>query len=314
MNLPMHTGPILLAFGLGFVAGAIEAFTRYPDAPFKAVLKSMYGWFYLLLNAGFSVAAYAAALSWDKIEAPTPGARLQLAVIAGLGGAALVRARIFSVKVGDNDVAIGPAFLVDQLLSLLDREIDRARARERTRLVLGATQGIDFAPTARYARTLILGSRQSLAAEQRTALSEKIRELESSADDDEQKLLALGFEILNVMGEAYFLELVAEVRTRATTTAPVDATAAVSEEKVSASRAVRAGLSGVSLAEATRRFHVLTAADTKLGLDDRQELLEELRQIGARGTDVQDQALAIGFLVFDFFGPEVFAVYFSPSA
>ena len=104
---------------------------------------------------------------------------------------------------GDNDIAIGPAFLVDQLLALLDREIDRARARERTRLVLEATKGIAFAPTARYARTLILGSRQSFAAEQRAALSEKIRELESSDDDDEQKLLALGFEILNVMSQAF---------------------------------------------------------------------------------------------------------------
>jgi hypothetical protein len=322
-HLPMHTGPVLLALGLGFLAGAIEAFTRYRDAPFKAVLKSVYGWLYLLFNAGFSVAAYGGALWWDKIDAVTPIDRLELALAAGLGGAVLARARIFSVKVGDNDVVIGPAFLLDQLLARLDREIDRERYRERyrerTRLVLEATKGIDFTPTARYARTLIFGSRQNLAAEQRVALFKKIRELESSAADGEQKLLALGFEILNVMGEVYFRDLVAEVRARGAATPDSKTPTSSTVEPGDAGRGdtspavvVRTGLSDVPLAEATRRFHALVAADSRLGLDDRQELLEELRQIAARGSNDSDQILAIGFLVFDFFGREVFEEHFPP--
>jgi hypothetical protein len=192
-----------------------------------------------------------------------------------------------------------------------------ARLPERKRVVR-EMEGLDFPTLAQYARVDVRRGRSGSASKKPSDVVQTIREIEGGDLPEDQKVRELGFVLLDHMGEAYVRELVADVRARAAATPDSKApTSSMVEPDASPTAAVRAGLSGVSLAEATQRFHVLTALDPKLGLDDRQELLEELRQIAARiaerGTEDHDQALAVGFLVFDFFGPEVFAEHFPPS-
>ncbi len=305
----MHPAAATVALFVGLFTGTIEALSRYRDEPFKAVLTTLYGWIYILLNAALGLAAYALLL-WRPGSVPDdPGSHMKLALAAGLGAAAVVRARLFSIKVGDKEVAVGPGFLVDRFLGLLDRQIDRARALERTRLVVREMAGVDFARAAQYARTVILGSRQSLPIGERTELTEKLREIENRRDDAEQKVHALGFVVLDFMGEEFFRHLITQVRTRE---AAVEPTAAAGVRPGSQSELVRAGLDRVAFAEAERRFHVVAAEDEALSLEERQDLLQELRQIANRDIPELDKSRAVGFLVLDFFGSQVFEKHFPP--
>lgn len=296
----------LLACILSLLAGTVEIFSRYRHG-FQTVLRTTSGRLYILLNAVLGGVAYGLLVGWPEEGIPAANP-LKLGFYAGLGATVVVRARLFTLRVGGKEVAIGPGYAIDKLLSILVREVDQAMDLTNLRLVREMVADVDFAPAVQSARTVIRGMRHSLQPEDRDALIGELDEIEKSGEPLEEKTRALGHSLLESGGVELLREIVDEVRARAAVARmqalPVPAKA------TSRLDLVRAALTGMSFDETVGRFKTLAGEDESLTSEDCDELLAEVDEIRRRDMPEADKSFALGFLAFDYFGHEAFERHF----
>ncbi len=198
----------LLACVIGIGTALVELLSRYRDEPFKVIAQTQFAWVYLALNGVLALGAHWVLLStsWGGDDAEAID-RAGLALASGLGAAVILRSRVFTAQLGDEQVSIGPGYVVDQLLTIIDAQIDRRRALERVRLVVAKMRGKDFEKAKTYASTMITGSRQNLTLQEQKDLANQIREVQDRRISDQEKALALGFILLDFMGEDFLEEI-----------------------------------------------------------------------------------------------------------
>jgi hypothetical protein len=123
---------------IGGAVGAVEILGRYRHAPVRAML-TLGGLVYIVVNIGASWAAYYTLDAFEVFKATTVAKDLSQILTAGFGSLVFMRSSFFKVRVGDSDIGIGPAAILDTLLLVADRGVDRreavARAQDVTELV-----------------------------------------------------------------------------------------------------------------------------------------------------------------------------------
>jgi hypothetical protein len=123
--------PPLLAMAIGGTVGIVEIMARYRYAPLRAAF-SFSGYLYVLVNIiGSGIAFYLLVVFWSDQTAHDPKEIVKLVVAAGFGSLVVLRSSVFKVRVGDTDVGIGPAAVLDTLLLIADRGVDRREAVSR---------------------------------------------------------------------------------------------------------------------------------------------------------------------------------------
>ncbi len=189
---------------LGTLVGVTELIARYKDSP-TAALNSLPGYFYIAVNTLVSFIVFwllqterlKLGLSPDDTLAPT----LTRVLLAGVGAMALLRTAVFTLRVKDSDIAIGPAALLQVILAAADRECDRQRAGPRAKRVKAIMRGVSFA----RARTALLAHcmalMQNLSADEQSALQQATEALASRAMSEEVKAYNLGLFLMNYVGE-----------------------------------------------------------------------------------------------------------------
>lgn len=137
--LGIVAGAALLAMCIGGAVGGIELAARYRYAPMRAVLTAS-GLAYMLINVGASWCAYYLLEEYGDIL-PATAKPSTYVLLAGIGALVFLRSSIFKVRIGDTDIGIGPAALLDTILLVADRGVDRreavARAADISELVTG---------------------------------------------------------------------------------------------------------------------------------------------------------------------------------
>ena len=133
------------AMAIGGGVGAVEIMGRYRHAPLRAAL-SWSGFFYIVVNISAAWTAYYLLETFNVFpsasDAPLMADQraIKLVLAAGFGALVFLRSSVFKVRVGDTDVGIGPAAVLDTLLLIADRGVDRreavARAHDVSELVL----------------------------------------------------------------------------------------------------------------------------------------------------------------------------------
>lgn len=117
-----------LAATLGLLVGVVELVKRYRDEPVNAVL-SPWGLIYLLVNALISLVALYLVYLFPAVFGGLAQNKPLAALAAGAGAAAIMRTRIALFKGADGkDLALPLDYLINELLSLADKHIDRHRA------------------------------------------------------------------------------------------------------------------------------------------------------------------------------------------
>ena len=123
---------VVTLLGAGVAVG--ELVTRYRDAP-SSTLRSGPALLYTALNAAASLAALALVhvFGWQfGVSSSNPEAvRWTQVLVAGFGAMALFRSSLFIVKVGGQDLGIGPGGVLQSLLAAADRGVDRWRGTQR---------------------------------------------------------------------------------------------------------------------------------------------------------------------------------------
>jgi hypothetical protein len=143
----------LLAFALavtlfGGAVGMAELVSRYRDAPVRAIA-SLPAVLYIALNAAASLAAFGLIQVFDfrfGVTGADAGQKLLWvqALVASFGAMAAFRSSLFTVRVGDQDVGVGPQGLLQIILDAADRGVDRERAAGRAAEVATAMKDLSF--------------------------------------------------------------------------------------------------------------------------------------------------------------------------
>jgi hypothetical protein len=197
----MTVGDGIAVAVLSGLVGLTELLTRYRADP-KQLLRSLAALTYVLLNAAAGVGALGLihAMGWT-FGGETAGARrLMQVLVAGLGAVAVSRSSLFIVRIGGSDVGLGPSTILTSLLAAIDRVVDRDQARHRALQVERIMQGVSFKAAYEALPTYCLALMQNLPAEDQEALAQSVAALERSDMDDDVKALALGIELMNLVG------------------------------------------------------------------------------------------------------------------
>lgn len=212
----------LAVAAIGASGGMAELLSRYRDAPWAAVF-SQGGIAYTLINAAVAILALAVLPFPDEFTADgTIDGNVLLALTAGLGGLALIRAKLVTVKVAGNDVALGPALILDTLLAVVDRQVDRTLAEKRLRLVGELMVGISFEKAAFSLTRLLIGLLQNISAEEQQRLSLAVEQIRNRDDlNNRSKCLELGLLLLEPSGAAVLRQAVGELRDEISLTRPI---------------------------------------------------------------------------------------------
>jgi len=201
----------IAAFFIGALVGTGEIVARYRDAPERA-LWTMSAILYILINAAAScVALY---IIWIfKVAATGEPLRIIITQIfmAGFGAMAFFRTSLFIVRVGDQDVAIGPVAFLQVMLYATDRAVDRTRAEARAVSVTDCLEGVSFERAWTALPAFCFALMQNVPSDEQQSVGEAVKALAGSDIDNETKVKNLGLLLLNVVGAKVLLTAVNEL-------------------------------------------------------------------------------------------------------
>jgi hypothetical protein len=203
----------IIAAVIGALVGATDLASRYRDRP--AVLVAVpSAWLYALLNAAAAGLALlivnSAGWTFGATETTTVNALRIMA--ARLSAMAVFRSSFLTVRLGDTDVAVGPATLLNTLLGIADRSVDRRRAADRSATVTRIMAGISFERSRLALPTFVLALMQNVPPAEQHDLGVAVEALSVSRMSDTQKAYALGLLLMNIAGPAVVADAVAALR------------------------------------------------------------------------------------------------------
>lgn len=194
---------------LGGLTGCGELMTRYRDAPTRS-LRNVSAAAYVALNVAAALAALALIRVFG-VDFGMTGEELRWTqvLVAGLAALAVFRTSIFIARVGDQDIGMGPSGVLQALLKVADRGVDRARARVRAREVGKAMSGVSFEKAQIALPTYCFALMQNVTQQEQEAVADRIvGKLKTANMPDSTKALALGLALMNVVGDGVLLEAV----------------------------------------------------------------------------------------------------------
>lgn len=202
---------MLIAYGMtifiSLLVASSELFTKFKDEPFKILTKHKVSWFYLLFNA-FIASFCLYMLTQTTIFGTSESEILKAALTAGFGSTILMRSKFMKVNINGKEIAVGPELIINVYLETLERKIDRDRALIRKNVVEHCMSEIDFHKARGYAETTIIASLQNATPERIKHLMDEIKKIESSHQmGEKEKSFALGYLVMNIMGEDFLQEL-----------------------------------------------------------------------------------------------------------
>jgi hypothetical protein len=200
----------LAVFGIGVLVGVGELVSRYRDAPEHAI-RTTPALLYIALNAVAAVAALALVESFGVVKGTDRAAGITRVLLAGFGAMAFFRTSVFTIRVGDQDVSIGPVAFLQIVLHAADRAVDRVRADARASAVAACMSGVSFQAAQAALPAFCMQLMQNVPADEQNEVGDAVKILQSSAMDDQTKAKNLGLLLMNVVGEKVLLTAVANL-------------------------------------------------------------------------------------------------------
>jgi hypothetical protein len=196
----------LLTIFLSLLVAVAELFTKFRDEPLD-VLKKSPAWLYLLFNMVIASITLYMLTKTNLFHAANEAANeldyLKAALTAGLGSTILMRSKFLKIDLNGQEAAIGPEIIINVFLETLEHAIDRNRALVRKQIVEQCMADIDFAKAKDYVVTTIIASSQTVSAEETKTLIAEAENIAASALDAIEKSCALGYLVLDIMGEKF---------------------------------------------------------------------------------------------------------------
>jgi hypothetical protein len=196
----------LITIFLSLLVAVAELFTKFRDEPFD-VLKKSPAWVYLLMNGVIACLTLYMLTKTNLFNPTNELDSLKAALTAGLGSTILMRSKFLKINLNGQEAAIGPEIIINVFLETLERNIDRNRALERKQIVEQCMTDIDFNKAKDYIVTTILASRQIVSADETKKVMTEAEKIVNSPIDELEKSYALGYLVLDTMGEKFLKSL-----------------------------------------------------------------------------------------------------------
>jgi hypothetical protein len=189
------------AGALAALVAVAEIANRYRDRP-AAALRQPYALLYIAVNViGAAIALYVVRVFGWTLGVPDAALPVAQVLVAGLSALALFRLQFFSASQNKESVSFSPARLLEQLLAVSDREVDRDQATRRVETVRETMRGISFAKASRALPAYALGLLENVDADDQEKLGADVGELIANKDmTDEVKVQLLGIAVIRVTG------------------------------------------------------------------------------------------------------------------
>ncbi len=182
-----HMTLAILVFALGAFVGFAEILVRFRDEPFQAV-NSTPGVAYFTINGVAATAVYALVRYLDVTFGAPAGSHLMHVMqvtISAFSGIAFLRSGFFVGKdknSGDN-MMVGPALVLENILAVVSTQVDRERALRRIRFAEELSAKLELAQ-AQGMLGILSASVQTMPADQAKGISTTAASIGSNADLD----------------------------------------------------------------------------------------------------------------------------------
>jgi hypothetical protein len=189
--------------GLAFVSffsglvGFSEIAQRYRDRPLR-LLTVTPALIYIYINIAAGVGAFALVQEFQVFKGAH--AALYDVMLASFGAVAFFRSSLFTARVGDADVDVGPATLLKGLLSVTDQLINRWQAGDRAQEIAQTMRTIDFDKAKDGLSILCLTSVEYITPEQQAAFGNAVKKLSTDVPDPVQRSILLGVYLTQLVG------------------------------------------------------------------------------------------------------------------
>ncbi|MCG8504454.1 MAG: hypothetical protein MI755_07600 [Sphingomonadales bacterium] len=203
----LNSSDFYLVAILGLLLGTAELMGRYRDDPVR-IFKCFYAWVYVSINAVLAVISLILIQKLGLSFVPDPAnstpadaGRIYDIIAAGFGGAAFFRSSVMKTKHGDTDIAIGPAIVIDTMLKVTDREVDRFRAQQRAQDIAKLMSGINLDQASRLVIPFCIALMQNVGAAEREKLQQSVLSLGKDTNiDSKTKPMILGLRLVDMVG------------------------------------------------------------------------------------------------------------------
>ncbi len=201
---PMEERVNLIPLGfVAFFAGAVgfaELTERYRDDParlFAADPTIMY----VAINVAAGIAALALVKEFQVFSDTQPHAQVYEVLLASFGSIAFFRSSLFTARVGDKDVDVGPATLLKSLLETSDRMINRSQARERADDASVIMRRVDFNKAKTALPALCFTAVENITVEDQEQIGKQVNTLIADPNmSDSQRSIILGMRLIRAVG------------------------------------------------------------------------------------------------------------------
>lgn len=205
----------IMAAALGALVGSGELVPRYRDAPAGA-LRTVPAFIYILINVAASLVALFVirVFNWHfGVTSGDAAVRWTQVGIAGTGAMALFRSSLFTVHVGDRDIAVGPSSFLQVFRDAADRAVDRLRAQARSDSVGKLMEGIDYPKAFEGLPPYCLALMQNVPDEDQQKMLQALALLDKDQSVDPAiKVRILGLQLMNVVGPSVLTAAVESLR------------------------------------------------------------------------------------------------------
>jgi hypothetical protein len=168
---------------------------------------------YILVNCVASVSALYVVRTFNWDFGVTGSARgLVQALVAGLGSIALFRTKLFTAAYRGESHAWGPSRLLEQLLEISDREVDRRQAEQRSLTIRRLMVDLSFVKASRVLPAHALGLLENASDEAQKRLAADVKALIDDTDmDNAAKVKMLGIAVIRLTGPTLLDQAVNDV-------------------------------------------------------------------------------------------------------
>jgi hypothetical protein len=215
----------IAVFLIGVLVGGGELVSHYRDEPFRA-LRSTPAAAYLVINGGASLFALVAlrTFGWVPSGASTDEAlRLTQILAAGFGAMAIFRSALFVVRVGNDDVGVGPIAFLTVILKAVDRGVDRKRASDREKSVVDIMQGLAYDNVKTSLPAFAAQLMQNLSLQDVAELGKAVQETADPKLPENTRTLNLGLVLMDAVGESVLRDAVRGLKVQSGQASPAHA-------------------------------------------------------------------------------------------
>lgn len=202
----MPTSLYVVTFVIGGFIGVVELLSRYQDSH-GSTFKTLWANLYVIINALTALLALYVINAFDFYTCKPDGCVtsdfIQLVILAGVGGMAVLRSSIMKVSVQGREVSVGPAEIIQILLNVADRGTDRARAEDRAATTVKLMGEVSFNKAHEILPATCMALMQNITADEQTLIRNQVDSLNKAEDiPDKVRSILLGLALLPVVGEA----------------------------------------------------------------------------------------------------------------